>query len=180
MSVFTNPASTSREQSAQYTSAVLALVADRDPLAVLSTTADRLRFIVAGMEPQAIRMPETPGKWSVTQVLAHLADSEVVWAWRLRLILAQDRPSITGYDQDAWATNLGYQNADPGECVDRFAILRDSHLQLLGRLTPAQRSRVGVHSERGEESIEHLIRLYAGHDVLHLNQIDRIRKAVRG
>jgi hypothetical protein len=180
MSVFTNPASTSREQATQYTSAVLGLVADRDPLAVLSATADRLRFIVAGMDPYAIRMPEAPGKWSVTQVLAHLADSEVVWAWRLRLILAQDRPTITGYDQDAWATNLGYQNADPGECVDRFAILRESHVLLLGRLTPAQRSRVGVHAERGEESIEHLIRLYAGHDILHLNQIDRIRKAVRG
>ena len=180
MSVFTNPASTSREQAAQYTSAVLGLLGDRNPMTVLAATADRLRFVVAGMHPRAIRTAESPGKWSVTQVLAHLADSEVVWAWRLRLILAQDRPPITGYDQDAWAANLGYEKADPGECVDRFAILRDSHLQLLGGLTPAQKQRVGVHAERGEESVEHLIRLYAGHDILHLNQIDRIRKTVRG
>ena len=180
MSVFTNPASTSREQAAEYTSAVLGLVADRDPMTVLAATADRLRFVVAGMDARAIRKPEAPGKWSVTQVLAHLADSEVVWAWRLRLILAQDRPTITGYDQDAWAKNLGYENADPGECVDRFAILRDAHLLLLGRLTPSQKKRVGVHSERGEETVEHLVRLYAGHDVLHLNQIERIRKTVRG
>lgn len=180
MSVFTNPASRSREEAVQYTTAVLGLLGDRDPLAVLAATADRLRFVVAGMDTRAIRAPEAPGKWSVTQVLAHLADSEVVWAWRLRLILAQDRPAITGYDQDAWAANLGYENADPGECVDRFAILRDSHLLVLGRLTPVQKARVGVHAERGEESVEHLVRLYAGHDILHLNQIDRIRKAVRG
>ena len=180
MSVFTNPASTSREQAAQYTTAVLGLVADRDPMAVLAATTDRLRFVVAGMDPRAIRTPEAPGKWSVTQVLAHLADSEIVWAWRLRLILAQDRPPLTGYDQDAWAAKLGYEKADPGECVDRFAILRDSHLLLLGGLTPAQRQRVGVHTERGEESVEHLLRLYAGHDILHLNQIDRIRKTLRG
>ena len=64
--------------------------------------------------------------------------------------------------------------------MERFAILRDSHLLLLGRLTPAQKARVGVHAERGEESVEHLVRLYAGHDILHLNQIERIRKAVRG
>ena len=115
MSVFTNPASRSREEAVQYTTAVLGLLGDRDPLAVLAATADRLRFVVAGMDARAIRAPEAPGKWSVTQVLAHLADSEVVWAWRLRLILAQDRPTITGYDQDAWATNLGYENADPGE-----------------------------------------------------------------
>ena len=180
MSVFTNPASTSREDAAQYTAAVLGLVENRDPLTVLAATTDRLRFVVAGMNARAIRTPEAPGKWSVTQVLAHLADSEVVWAWRLRLILAQDRPPITGYDQDAWAANLGYEKADPAECVDRFAILRDSHLLMLRQLSPEQKKRVGVHAERGEESVEHLIRLYAGHDILHLNQIDRIRGAVRG
>ena len=180
MSVFTNPASQSREQAAQYTEAVLGLLDKRDPLTVLAATADRLRFVVAGMDARAIRMPEAPGKWSVTQVLAHLADSEVVWAWRLRVILAQDRPPITGYDQDAWAQNLAYEKADPAECVDRFAALRDSHLLMLRHLTPEQKNRVGVHAERGEESVEHLIRLYAGHDILHLNQIDRIRKAVRG
>lgn len=180
MSVFTNPASTSRDQAQQYTAAVLGLVAEKDPLTVLGATADKLRFVVAGMDARAIRMPEAPGKWSVTQVLAHLADSEVVWAWRLRLILAQDRPPITGYDQDAWANALRYADADPGECVDRFAILRDSHLRLLVALTPAQRQRVGVHAERGEETVEHLVRLYAGHDILHLNQIERIRKTVRG
>ena len=178
MSVFTNPSSSSREHAQQYITAVLGLVGEQDPMTVLAKTADTLRSVASGMDARAIRTAEAPGKWSVTQVLAHLADSEVVWAWRLRLILAQDRPTITGYDQDAWADNLGYDNADVSECLDRFTVLRNSHLRLLSELTPAQRKRVGVHAERGEESVEHLVRLYAGHDILHLNQIERIRKAV--
>jgi hypothetical protein len=178
MSIFTNPASRSREEAREYTAAVLGLVAGQDPITVLAATADRLRRVASDMDPRAIRKPETPGKWSVTQVIAHLADSEVVWAWRLRLILGQDRPTLTGYDQDAWATNLDYANADVMECLDRFTILRNSHLRLLGGLTPAQQKRIGVHAERGEESVEHLVRLYAGHDILHLNQIDRIRNAL--
>ena len=180
MSVFTNPASSSREQGQAYTAAILGLLGDTDPMSVLETTASNLKAAIKGLPKDRLIKPEAPGKWSIAAVVQHLADSEIVWAWRLRLILAQDRPTITGYDQDAWALNLGYEKADPGECVDRFAILRDSHVQLLGGLTPAQKQRVGVHAERGEESVEHLIRLYAGHDILHLNQIDRIRKTVRG
>lgn len=178
MSIFTNPASRSREEASEYTAAVLGLIARQDPMTVLAATADRLRQVASSMDARAIRTAEAPGKWSVAQVLAHLADSEVVWAWRLRLILGQDRPTLTGYDQDAWADNLDYANADVRECLDRFTILRNSHLRLLSGLTPAQQKRVGVHSERGEESVEHLVRLYAGHDVLHLNQIERIRNAL--
>jgi uncharacterized damage-inducible protein DinB len=178
MSIFTNSASRSREEAREYTAAVLGLVANQEPMTVLAATADSLRRVASSMDAGAIRKPEAPGKWSVTQVIAHLADSEIVWAWRLRLILGQDRPTLTGYDQDAWADNLDYANADVSECLDRFTILRSSHLRLLAGLTPAQQKRVGMHSERGEESVEHLVRLYAGHDVLHLNQIDRIRKAV--
>jgi uncharacterized damage-inducible protein DinB len=178
MSIFTNPASSSREQATEYTTAVLGLLGDQDAITVLAATSNKLRSVVSSIDASVLRTREAPGKWSVVHVLAHLADSEVVWAWRLRLILAQDRPPITGYDQDAWADNLGYENADVTECLDRFTVLRNSHVRLLSATTPAQRKRVGVHSERGAETVEHLVRLYAGHDLLHLNQIERIRKAV--
>jgi hypothetical protein len=101
-----------------------------------------------------------------------------VWGWRVRLILAQDRPQITGYDQDLWADRLNYAGADPDDAMSVFAILRRANLKLIDRAAPADLKRVGVHSERGEESIEYLVRLYAGHDLLHLRQIDRIRAAV--
>jgi hypothetical protein len=118
------------------------------------------------------------GKWSIAQVVRHLADAEIVWAWRLRLILAQDRPELTGYDQDRWSARLGYERADAGESLELFSTVRRSNVRLLERATAADLKRVGVHSERGEESLEHLRRLYAGHDLLHLRQIERVRRAV--
>lgn len=178
MSVFTNPASASKEQAAAYTGAVLGLVGGRDPLAVLRATAGELRAIIRGVPDDVLARPERPGKWSMRHVLRHLADSEIVWSWRMRLALAQDRPPITGYDQDAWADRLGYADADPNESIEDFACLRRSNLRLLERATPADMERSGVHTERGEESVGYMMRLYAGHDLLHLRQLERIRAAI--
>jgi hypothetical protein len=112
-------------------------------------------------------------------VLQHLADSELVFGWRLRLVLAQDRPTLTGYDQDRWAGRLHYADGDPLDALERFSILRRSNLRLIERVTPADLERVAVHSERGEESLAHILRLYAGHDVLHLRQLERIHAVAR-
>ncbi len=179
MSVFTNPASKAPADAAAYVAAVLDLVGDRDPLAVLRDTPDAVRRAIHGLTLQQLRAPERPGKWSIVQVLQHLADAEVVWAWRMRLILAQDRPVLTGYDQDRWAERLGYADADPAQALEEFTVIRRGNLRLLERATPEDLRRVGVHAERGEESVEHLRRLFAGHDLLHLRQIERIRAAVR-
>ncbi len=112
-------------------------------------------------------------------MVLHLAESEVVFAWRVRLVLAHDQPPITGYDQDRWAERLGYDNADAMEALQTFSVLRRSNLRLLERASPEERARFGVHSERGNESIAHMMKLYAGHDRLHLAQIARIQKAIR-
>ena len=178
MSVFTNPATGAAEHAAAYVRAILELLGDQDPVAVLRDTLAKLPRAVEGVPPNQLRKPEAAGKWSINQVLQHLADSEVVWAWRMRLILAQDRPPLTGYDQDLWADRLHYQDADPSDALEMFDLLRRANLRLLERTSPADLKRVGVHVERGEESLEHLRRLYAGHDLLHLRQIDRIRRAV--
>jgi DinB family protein len=178
MSVFTNPATRAAEDAAAYVAAVLELVGDRDPLAILSETPQQLRRVIEGLSPTELRRPEQSGKWSIAQVLQHLADSEVVWAWRMRLILAQDRPQLTGYDQDLWAERLHYADADPVEALELFGVLRRANLRLLTRASEAELKRVGVHAERGEESLDHLRRLYAGHDLLHLRQIGRIRGVV--
>ena len=178
MSVFTNPASGSREHAAAYTRATLELLGEQQPLDVLRTTPAALRASVDGMSEDALSVREAPGKWSVRHVLRHLADSELVWAWRLRMALAQDRPPLTGYDQDAWAERLHYEASDAGESLDEFEVVRRGNLRLVERATPEDMQRVGVHAERGEESVAHLMRMYAGHDLLHLRQIARIREAV--
>jgi hypothetical protein len=157
---------------------VLGLVGDRHAMDVLRETPGALARAVATLTPEKLRMPEAPGKWSIAHVLRHLADSEVVWGWRMRLILAHDRPAITGYDQDLWADRLDYASADPNESLETFVVLRRDNLRLIERATPDDLKRVGVHAERGEESAAYLVRLYAGHDLMHLNQIARISRTI--
>lgn len=180
MSVFTNPASGAPEQADEYVRAVLDLLGSRDPFAVLESTPDALSAMVAGVPDAQLGIPEEEGKWSVRHVLRHLADSEIVWAFRLRMVWAQDRPKLTGYDQDAWAERLAYADSDPGETLTEFAMLRRSNLKVLERASDTDLKRVGLHVERGEESLEQMIKLYAGHDLLHLRQVERIRAAVIG
>jgi hypothetical protein len=176
MSIFTNSFASAPGDAAAYSSAVIALVGHRDPVDVLRRTADALDASLRGLSDEEIRRPEAPGKWSLCQVLRHLADSEIVWGWRIRLVLAQDRPPLTGYDQDAWAERLRYEQADPVIALKEFRIVREGNLRLLNGLTSADRQRVGVHAERGEQTLETMLRLQAGHDLLHLMQIDRIRR----
>lgn len=178
MSVFTNPANGAAEHAAAYVPAVLGLLGDRDPLTVLRDMPAAVASAIDGLSPQQMRQPEAPGKWSIGQVVQHLSDSEVVWAWRLRLILAQERPPLTGYDQDLWAERLHYEQADPVESLALFTALRRANLRLLDAASPANLERVGVHVERGEESLWHLRRLYAGHDLLHLRQMARVRDSL--
>jgi hypothetical protein len=94
------------------------------------------------------------------------------------MVLAHDRPAITGYDQDLWAERLDYAGADVKESLAEFGALRKSNLRLVKRASPADLQRAGVHSERGEETVAHMMRMYAGHDLLHLRQIARIRAAL--
>jgi len=95
------------------------------------------------------------------------------------MVLAHDRPAITGYDQDAWAARLRYAEAPLEPALADFEAARAANLRLLARVPESDRERIGVHAERGEESVAHMIRMYAGHDVLHIRQIERILAAVR-
>lgn len=178
MSVFTNPASGSAEHARAYIDAILGLLDSADPLEVLHTTPDAVARAIEGMQDAALSQREAPGKWSVRHVLRHLADSDLVWAWRLRLVLAQHRPQLTGYDQDAWADRLWYADAPPQESLEEFRVVRRGNLRLLEHASADDLTRVGVHTERGDESVAHMMRLYAGHDLLHVRQIVRIRAAV--
>ena len=178
MSVFTNPASGAKEDAEAYINAVLGLTADIDPWQVLSTTARRLEELMSGLTVEQLRTEEAPGKWCMTEVAQHLADSELVWGYRLRMTLAENRPKLVGYDQDGWADRLNYKQAIPAESVIVFKTLREANLRLLQAADAADLNRVAVHDERGEESIRHMINLYAGHDIVHLRQLERIRAAI--
>jgi len=178
MSVFTNSASRSVDEAKDYTAAILDLLGTRDPMDVLPRTPDAVREAIAGLSETQLSQREAPGKWSIRHVVRHLADGDLVWGWRMRMVLAHDRPTITGYDQDLWADRLHYGEADVSLALDDFSVVRRSNLRLLGAATVADMQRVGVHSERGEESVAHMIKMYAGHDLLHLAQLKRVRAVV--
>ena len=144
---------------------------------VLGRLISELDNLVNGLTGEELRRPEAPGKWSILEVIHHLADSELVWAYRLRMVLAEKQPEITGYDQDRWANQLKYREANLEDVLELFGILRKTNLRLISSLSDEELQRAGTHNERGEETVEHMIRLYAGHDLVHSNQISRIRKS---
>jgi uncharacterized damage-inducible protein DinB len=140
----------------------------------LESTPARARELTRGATRTELTYKPAPETWSVAQILAHLADSEIVAAWRLRAILADDRVPLQAFDQNAWASTFRYDQADPGESLDVLEVLRKANLRLLKTVDPALHANTGMHQERGPESVAHLIRLYAGHDLNHLGQIERL------
>jgi hypothetical protein len=174
VSVFTNPAAGAEGSAQTYIDSTLALLGDDDPLTILRRGPSAFEELMNESSPEDLRRPEAPGKWSAAALAQHMADSETIWAYRLRMALAHDRPTLAGYDQDAWAKRLRYTNADPAEALTRFGIMRRANLALLESLISEEWDRVSVHSERGEESVKHMARLYAGHDLVHRRQMARI------
>jgi len=179
MSVFSNPASGAKEDADAYIEAILGLLGEQEPLAVLADTPHELRRLTGDLSAAELARTEAEGRWSAAQVLQHLADSELVWGYRLRKVLAEDRPTLVGFDQDRWAARLGYAYADANRALAVFDALRAMHLAMLRAATEDDLARCGVHEERGEESVAHMMRLYAGHDLAHRRQLERIRGAVR-
>jgi DinB superfamily len=174
---FSNPASSAAASAGAYVRALLEVLGERDPLAVLAELDGWLDRRFSGVPDAALRRPEAPGRWSAADVVQHLADSELVLGFRMRMVLTEDRPAIQGYDQDKWAGTLRYPDVPLAESRAQLRALRTANLRILHRLGPAEMARVGMHSERGPESLGHLIKLMGAHDLVHRRQIDRVLKA---
>jgi tRNA-binding protein len=157
-----------------YTARLLALAAGADPLQIMASTPRRIADLLARRAAAELQRQPEPGRWSIAQIVSHLADSELVFGYRVRQILAAPGTPIQAYDQDAWASALRYEGNDACEALGLLTALRAANLRVLARLTAQERARAGLHSERGEESIAHLSSLQAGHDRNHLAQIERL------
>jgi hypothetical protein len=162
-----------------YIARLTGLVGDRDPATMLAETPGRLRSLVNGATPAELTWTSAPTRWSVTQIVAHLADAEAVGAWRIRSVLAQDGCPLQAYDQNVWASAFRYEATDPAESLTLFETLRLATLRLLKRVDPARLAHAGLHQERGPEPILQIIKMYAGHDLNHLNQIERLLDEAR-
>ena len=162
-----------------YVTETLAILGDHDPLTVLSETPAWIAGRVQGLSAAALRLPEAPGKWSLTEVFAHIVDAEIMFGWRLRIMLTQENPSLPGFDQGKWLTRFDYANADPAQALQTFIALRTWNLRVWRSATPDDMQRMGIHPERGPESFDRVQRMTAGHDLRHRRQIDRILTVVR-
>ena len=164
------------ETAQQYIQRITALVEGK-PLAVQAATAKKLERLIKGVPASKLRKRPAADKWSVSEIVAHLGDAEIVIGFRMRIILGAPGTPIAAYDQDSWVARGHYEKRDPRKSVEQFRAVREANLALLKSLTPEQWKHFGVHSERGRETIEHIVRMTAGHDMNHLQQIERILPA---
>ena len=168
-----------KETAQQYTQRITAHVEGKQPLTVQAATAKKLERLIKGVPASKLRKRPAADKWSVSEIVAHLGDAEIVIAFRMRVILGAPGTPIAAYDQDSWVTSGHYKKRDPRKSVEQFRVVREANLALLKSLTSEQWKHYGMHSERGQETIEHIVRMTAGHDMNHLQQIERILPAKR-
>jgi hypothetical protein len=162
------------ETAQQYIQRMLGHVQGCDPLKLQAATAKKLERLVKGVPVSKLRKRPAPDKWSVAEIVAHLADTEIVGSWRIRSILGAPGTPIQAFDQDVWVVAGHYAKREPRKCIEQFRVVREANLALFKSLSPEQRKHHGMHSERGQETVEHIVRLFAGHDLNHLQQIERI------
>ncbi len=158
----------------QYTQRILGHSQGKDPLRLLGATPAKLAALIKGKNKKQLSRRPAPDKWSVGEIVAHLADTEIVTGWRLRQILSTNASPIQAYDQEAWAKAFNYARRDPRQSVEDFRVLRAGNLRLLKSVPRKSWENYGVHQERGNETAEYLVRLIAGHDVNHLQQVEKI------
>lgn len=163
---------------AGYQRHLLGLLGEDDPAQVQAGSPGAWRALVGEAGDLLRRRPE-PNEWSLLECLGHAVDAEIVYTGRYRWILAHDEPPLIGYDQDLWVQRLHGEVDVPGELLTVFEVLRAANLALWARTGVQDRARVGMHAERGPESLDLSFRLIAGHDRFHLDQARRALESVR-
>jgi hypothetical protein len=159
----------------EYKAELLGLLGGDDPLDVLAETPGMFRRLTEGLDAATLKAAPEPGEWSVEELLAHFFHAEVVAGFRWRVVLAQDNPTLIGYDQDAWTT---LARPDFNEMLDAFEALRRANITLARGTDASQWERAGRHEERGPESFRAGIQLIAGHDRAHVKQLEQTIAAV--
>jgi hypothetical protein len=145
---------------------------DRNPLEVIEQTPSVLSGLALQLIPASMEWRPAPGKWNAREILCHLADSEIAFAFRFRQTLAEDQHVIQPFDQERWAGMYGSLGAR--SALNAFSALREWNLALIGSTTPEAMSKPVTHPERGDMTFRVIIETMAGHDINHLAQLDRI------
>ena len=147
-----------------------------DLLERLRRGAELVAVSITGAAGSEVDFIPESGGWSIRQIVAHLADGEIVATMRIRQILAEENPQMQAFDQDAWAKNLDYARRKPSQSLETFRRIRGENYELLKDLPEAAFERAGIHSERGRVTLRQLLQLVAEHAESHAAQL-RARRA---
>lgn len=165
-----------QETVQDYTQRLLSYGEGKNPLRLQQAAPKKLALLLKGKSGKQLMRRPAPDKWSVAEIVAHLADAELAISWRIRQILSKNAIPIQAYDQDVWAKTFDYAHRDPRQSLASYRALREANVALLKSVPRKLWDNYGVHEERGNESISHVVRMVAGHDLNHLQQIQRILK----
>ena len=168
-----------QETAQQYIQRILGNVEGEDAIKVQKATAGKLKKLIRGLTPKQLKWKPEPGKWSIAEILAHLADAEIVASWRMRSIIGASGTAVQPFDQDAWASVFQYAKRDAKQSVEVFRVLRENNLAMLKALPRESWDAFGMHAERGKETIAHVARMFAGHDTNHVRQIEGIASQLK-
>jgi DinB family protein len=149
-----------------------------DLIAAYAAGYDEVMNALNGFPSDSLGAHPIPGKWSAREIVHHLGDSESTSAWRLRKLLVEDNPLIQGYDQDAFASRLRYNERDMAPALEAFRYARESTAQVLNLMNDDDWNRAGTHSESGRYTAEDWLRIYAAHAHNHAAQIRRLREVL--
>jgi uncharacterized damage-inducible protein DinB len=145
---------------------------DKEPIPVLTTTVDHLRTLTASLTPAQIDRAPAPGKWSIREIMAHLADCETVFGFRLRQTLSEEHSIVQPFDQERWADRYGAYTFDTALAL--FQASRNWNLRLLTTISEDDRRHPTTHPERGTMTFWTIVETMAGHDINHIQQIEKI------
>jgi hypothetical protein len=163
-----------QETAEQYRQRMFILVDGKDPVKLQVAAPARLARLLKGVSPASARKRPAPDKWSIAEIVVHMADTEVVFGYLIRGIVGEPGTRIDGFDQDAWLAALHYDKRDMKKSFAEYRAFREANVALLKSLTPEQWNICGIHKERGPETMETVVKMFAGHDLNHFQQIERI------
>jgi DinB superfamily len=141
--------------------------------------AEVLAMVLTGVFGEEEDFATAPGKWSIRQIVAHLADAELVGAHRFRQLIAEENPTLVAFNQELWTKNLDYAKRKPKTSLETFRRIRAENYELLKDQPPTVFDRAGTHTERGRLTLREMLDGYAGHAESHARQMQEIREAYK-
>jgi DinB superfamily len=165
-----------KESAEEYSRRLAGYVEGKDVVALQREAPNTIARLIDGVPVRMLRERPNPGKWSIVEIIAHLAEDELTSSWRYRQMIECDGQTLPGFDQELWARLGNYRSWDVRDALEMFRLLREANLRMLERLTPDQWEHSGNHTERGKMTVLELARHMAAHDINHIKQIEALRR----